>query len=113
DPSRLRLEVYNPNTSSWVAVPTSGVTSFAGTYGTWRIYPDNRVTFTHNNSANYTITPLQYRVTNAYGGSAQATLNVNVGVDPWSVCTAAQKRASDRYWAFGTTSMFDFGTTGT
>ncbi|MFT4284624.1 MAG: SpaA isopeptide-forming pilin-related protein [Protaetiibacter sp.] len=113
DPSRLRLEVYNPNTSSWVAVPTSGVTSFAGTYGTWRIYPDNRVTFTHNNSANYTITPLQYRVTNAYGGSAQATLNVTVSVVPWSVCTPAQVRASERYWAFGTASMFDFGQTGT
>ncbi|MBN9141349.1 MAG: hypothetical protein J0H23_11035 [Micrococcales bacterium] len=113
DPSRLRLEVFNPNTSSWVAVPTSGVTSFAGTYGTWRIYPDNRVTFTHNGSTNYTITPLQYRVTNAYGGSAQATLNVTVSVVPWSVCTPAQVRASERYWAFGTASMFDFGTTGT
>lgn len=112
-PARLTLEVYNPNTSAWVAVPASGSTSFAGTYGTWTIDSTRKVTFVHNGSTNYTVTPLTYRVTNAYGGWDSGLLQVTVSVTPHPVCSVVQQRASDRWWAFGSTSTFDFGTTGT
>src|SRR5690606_28821043 len=68
DPTRLTLEVFDTATSTWVPMPASGSTTVAGTFGTWQIHADSTVTFTHNGSTNYTITPLRYRVTNVYGG---------------------------------------------
>lgn len=114
DPTRLKLEVFDPGTSTWVAAPTTGSTIITATNGTWRVYANNTVTFVHaTGSTDYAVTDLHYRVTNAYGGSDDALLKVNISIAPWTVCTPTQERAGDRYWAFGTASRFDFGATGT
>src|SRR5690606_2131080 len=108
DPTRLTLEVFDTATSTWVPMPASGSTTVAGTFGTWQIHADSTVTFTHNGSTNYTITPLRYRVTNVYGGWDEALLKVTVSESPNTVCTAADT-SSEKYWAFGPATKFDFG----
>lgn len=111
--SKLTIEVYDPNTSQWVAVPESGTTSISVTgEGTWTITAGNTVAFTGNDGYSSTVTPLTYRATNAYGGTASAKLSVTISVTPHRVCTATEQRASKRYWAFDSTK-FNWGTTGT
>lgn len=78
--------------------------------GTWTIDSTGKVTFTGNTGYTGDVTPLTYTATNAYGGSDTGTLRITISEKPTLVCTTAEQAASDRYWAFGTSALFDFDT---
>ncbi|GEM_PF-6503171 len=113
DPSRLTLSVWKESASAWVPAPTGGSTPITVSNGTWNIDANNKVSFVHDGSTNYAVTPLKYRVTNAFGGFAEANLNVSVTIAPAPVCTPAQHNLSARNWGFGKLSTFTFGAAGT
>lgn len=116
DPARLKLEVWNPaGSGAWVPAPSGSTpTSFTVSgQGTWAIDANNRVTFTPVNATySGTVTPVKYRVTNAYGGWDEAELRVTISTVPQFVCEAPEQRQSQRNWAFGTSARIDFGTSG-
>lgn len=110
DPSKITVRLVDPATS----LPTTATSITVPGQGTWTINANNTVTFTPiNSSYTGTVTPLKYQATNAYGGTATATLSVTIRVLPYAICTPAEQRASQRYWALGTQALLDFGTTGT
>lgn len=111
DPSKITIALIDPTTG----LPTGATSITVSGQGTWTLdTATNKVTFTPVNATySGTVTPLQYRATNAYGGYDDGALSVTITNAPVGVCTATQQRNSDRYWSFGTNAQLDFGTSGT
>ncbi len=110
DPSKITITLRVPPGGT---LNMDGSITVAG-QGTWTIDANNTVVFTPiNGTYAGTVTPLVYDATNAYGGTDSGTLSVVISTLPYLECTAAERRASDRYWSFGANALFNFGVSGT
>ncbi len=109
DTSKITI---TPSVSGGTSSTADGTTTITVSgQGTWTIDSTGKVTFTGISGYTETVTPLTYTATNAYGGSDTGTLRITISEKPTLVCTTAEQEASDRYWAFGTSALFDFGGT--